>query len=111
MLRIMRNAESEANILGHKFIMPVHLLIGSLREPTGALGEMSLKLNLDLLDLREKARQKDTIDHSTTSLVYFNLNVTTEVAKLMEVAISYMKKFNQIYVNEGHILKALITTK
>jgi N-acetylglutamate synthase-like GNAT family acetyltransferase len=110
MLRIIRNAESEANLLEHKFIMPVHLLIGSLREPTGALGEISLKLNFDLLDLREKARQIDTIDLSTTSLVYFNLNVTTEVAKVIEVTISYTKKYNQIYVNEGHLLKALITT-
>ena len=28
----------------------------------------------------------------------------------MEIAINYMKRYNQVYVNEGHLLKALLTT-
>ncbi|MEJ9232798.1 GNAT family N-acetyltransferase [Peribacillus butanolivorans] len=47
---------------------------------------------------------------NTTNSIFFNVGVTDDVIKVLEVAISYMKKYNQTYINEGHLLKALITT-
>lgn len=79
-----------------------------MNEKTGVLGEISLKIDLDKTTL--KAMMKDTSNQHPTKSVFFNTRVTNEVINVMEVAINYMKRYNQVYVNEGHLLKALLTT-
>ncbi|WP_436376936.1 GNAT family N-acetyltransferase [Cytobacillus sp. BC1816] len=39
----------------------------------------------------------------------FSITVTKEVVQIFESALNYMKMYNQVYVNEGHLLKALLT--
>src|SRR4051794_7110136 len=104
MLRILRNAENEAQFSKLKVLQPVHLLIACLNEKTGVLGEISLKITLDKTSL--KAVMEGTSNQHTTNSVFFNARVTKEVIKVLEVSINYMKKYNQVYVNEGHLLKA-----
>ncbi|WP_411747463.1 GNAT family N-acetyltransferase, partial [Psychrobacillus psychrotolerans] len=89
-------------------LQPVHLLTACLDEKTGVLGEISLKITLDKSLLKD-VMEDTSIQHQTFS-VFLNVQVTEEVKNVLEVAIIYMKKYNQIYVNEGHLLKALITT-
>jgi len=108
MLRILRNAENVAQFSKLKVLLPAHLLIACLNEKTGVLGEISLKITLDKTSL--KAMMEDTSNQHTINSVFFNVRVTKEVINVMEVAINYMKRYNQVYVNEGHLLKALITT-
>jgi len=108
MLRILENAEIEAQLSKLKILQPAHLLIACLNEKTGVLGEISLKSTLDKTSL--KAIIEDYPNQYTTNSDFFNVRVTEDVIKVMEVAINYMKRFNQVYVNEGHLLKALITT-
>ncbi|SEN88534.1 Acetyltransferase (GNAT) domain-containing protein [Paenisporosarcina quisquiliarum] len=105
MLSILRDAENEAKL---EVLRPIHLLIACLNEKTGVLGEISLKIDLDKTTL--KAMMKDTSNQHPTKSVFFNTRVTNEVINVMEVAINYMKRYNQVYVNEGHLLKALLTT-
>lgn len=111
MLRILEYAENEAQLSKFKVLQSGYLLIACLNEKTGALGEISLKSNLDITSLKEKLENMEDIpDQNTTNSVFFNVRVTKDVVKVMKVAISYMKRYNQVYLNEGHLLKALITT-
>ncbi|MFJ7746812.1 GNAT family N-acetyltransferase [Peribacillus sp. NPDC097295] len=112
MLRIMRNAENEAAIFSNlKVLEPRHLFIACLNEKTGVLGEISLKCTIDITSLRAMNKNIDNPSNlNITNSTFFNISVTEDVRKVFEVAISYMKKYNQTYVNEGHLLKALITT-
>lgn len=108
MLRIWKKAENYAQSSRVKVLQPLHLLIACLDEKTGVLGELSLKITLDKSLLKD-VMEDTSIQHQTCS-VFFNVQVTEEVKSILEVAINYMKKYNQIYVNEGHLLKALIAT-
>ncbi|WP_242486886.1 GNAT family N-acetyltransferase [Peribacillus sp. TH16] len=112
MLRIMRSAENEAAIFSNlKVLQPVHLLIACLNEKTGVLGEISLKCTIERTSLRALNKNIDNPStQDTTNSIFFTVGVTDDVIKVFEVAISYMKKYNQTYINEGHLLKALITT-
>ncbi|MEB6551107.1 GNAT family N-acetyltransferase [Heyndrickxia sporothermodurans] len=110
-LRIMRNAEIEMHFSKDKVLQPVHLLIACLNEKTGVLGEISLKTNIDkslmtnrIIELRESQNQ------NITGSDFFNTAVTVEVIEVFHTARHYMEKYNQVYLNEGHLLKALITT-
>lgn len=107
----MRNAEKEASFSKLKVLQPAHLLIACLNEKTGVLGEISLKSTLEKTSLRALIEDiNDTSTQDTISSVFFNVGVTEDVKKVLEIAISYMKSYNQFYLNEGHLLKALITT-
>ena len=108
MLRIWKKAENHAQSSRVKVLQPVHLLTACLDEKTGVLGEISLKITLDKSLLKD-VMEDTSIQHQTFS-VFLNVQVTEEVKNVLEVAIIYMKKYNQLYVNEGHLLKALITT-
>ncbi|MEK3953729.1 GNAT family N-acetyltransferase [Psychrobacillus sp. FSL K6-1464] len=108
MLRIWKKAENHAQSSRVKVLQPVHLLTACLDEKTGVLGEISLKITLDKSLLKD-VMEDTSIQHQTFS-VFLNVQVTEEVKNVLEVAIIYMKKYNQIYVNEGHLLKALIKT-
>ncbi|MCS0787576.1 hypothetical protein NX021_05280 [Cytobacillus firmus] len=48
----MKNAEREASFSEQKVLHSVHLFIACLEEKTGALGELSLKINLNKLFLK-----------------------------------------------------------
>lgn len=112
MQRIINNAEQEAEILEKKLLLPGHLLIACFREKTGALGEIYLKCNIDLNEWRNTAAQQDVIASEVMSnSSFFKTAVTTDVERVMELALQYMRGYNQVYLNEGHVLKALIAAK
>jgi N-acetylglutamate synthase-like GNAT family acetyltransferase len=110
LLRIMRSAEEEAKFSKSKVLNPEHLLIACLQEKTGVLGEISLKCNFDLTSIRTLVENLTYSDQGVKNCVFSNVTVTEEVVQVMEAAIGYMKRYNQVYLNEGHVLKALITT-
>ncbi|MFY0521126.1 GNAT family N-acetyltransferase [Lysinibacillus sp. UGB7] len=111
MLSIMTRAEKEAELSKYKMLQPVHLLIACLDEKGGALGEISLKCTLEVASLRILADElcKDS-NQNTAKCNFFNVPVTEEVLTVLEVAFRYMKRYKQVYMNEGHLLKALMTT-
>lgn len=107
----MGNAENEVELSKSKVLKPVHLLIACFNEKKGALGEVSLKCTLDAASLRAQVEGvENTSNQNMTESPLFNVNVTEEIIKVFEVAISIMKRYNQVYLNEGHVLKALIKT-
>lgn len=109
MLSIMTNAENEAELSKYKVLQPVHLLIACLGEKGGALGEISLKCTLKVASLRGLVEELCAdINQNTAKCKFFNVPVTEEVLTVLEVAFRYMKRYMQVYMNEGHLLKALM---
>lgn len=107
-LRIIRNAETEVKSSANKVLSPEHLLLACFQENTGVLGEISLKCDIDLKSLKALIDKMNIvpIQHSTSE--FFNVSVSNDVITVMEIAIGYMKKYKQLYLNVGHLLKALI---
>ncbi|QDQ03440.1 GNAT family N-acetyltransferase [Lysinibacillus fusiformis] len=105
----MTNAENEAELSKYKVLQPVHLLIACLGEKGGALGEITLKCTLDVTFLRTLVDGFDS-NQNTTKSKFFNVPVTEDVLTILEVAFRYMTRYRQAYMNEGHLLKALMTT-
>ncbi|MGN7175117.1 Clp protease N-terminal domain-containing protein [Paenibacillus sp. FSL R5-0490] len=104
MQRIIKSAEKEAWLSDCKVIHPVHLLIGCLAERSGALGEIFLKCDLNPDLLRGSVPYTQSIMQSEI----FSIPVTDGVIEILDTAIHYMNRYNQVFVNEGHLLKALL---
>jgi hypothetical protein len=111
MNKIIKNAELEVNSSSSKILNPLHLLIACLQEKTGVLAEISLKCSLDISLLKIAAEQIN-IDSSQdyNQSAFFDVSVSNDVIEVMENSIGFMKRYNQVYVNEGHLLKALLTS-
>ncbi|WP_409300142.1 hypothetical protein [Peribacillus sp. SCS-155] len=111
MKRIMRHAENEASFSSWRVLQAAYLLIACLYEKSGVLGEISLKCGLDIPGLRCKVKElaDSSFEHAASS-GYFGISITQEVRDVLLLAISYMKRYNPIYMNEGHLLKALLHT-
>jgi N-acetylglutamate synthase-like GNAT family acetyltransferase len=112
MLRVISIAEIEIKKTNCRVLTPVHLFIACIIERTGVLGEISLKCNFDIISLRAMSKEMNnqTLHKPSNESTVFTVPITEEVQKVMKVALGYMKRYSQVYLNEGHLLKALITT-
>ncbi|WP_010099075.1 GNAT family N-acetyltransferase [Ornithinibacillus scapharcae] len=109
MQSIMQNTEKYARMNEDKVVVPLHLLKACLWERGGAMGELSLKchLNVNKIEVIQVVPENDRLLPNK----YFSLPITEEVELVFDIAIRTMKRYNQLFLNEGHVLKALITTK
>jgi len=106
--RIFRAAQITAEENNNNILHPVHLLIGALGEKTGVLGEVNLKANLDKSSLIERLNKFSLSGEGKTS-PFFNIEISESTENVINRSVEIMKRFNQIYLNEGHIIKALMT--
>jgi N-acetylglutamate synthase-like GNAT family acetyltransferase len=102
--QIIKNAKNIALQSNDGLLMPLHLFIACIQEKGGAMGELWLKANKDILSFHP------LVSGQFTENEFHNLEVTDDVEEVLEVALGYMKRYNQLFLNEGHLLKALITT-
>lgn len=90
-------------------LQPVHLLLGCLQERTGVLSEVTVALGeherTNILELWYTKPQSCV--PTKCDIVDIALSVETKTA--LGKAIDYMKRYNQIHVNEGHVIKALLS--
>lgn len=109
--RIMKCAENEATCSKHKILLPGHLLLACLHERTGAFGELWLRCNFnrDAIKARIEVKERQ-FDEVIKTSQFFQVAVIADVEKAMIGSIELMKRYNQIYLNEGHMLKSLITS-
>ncbi|GAB0166658.1 hypothetical protein LSPCS325_00950 [Lysinibacillus sp. CTST325] len=92
-------------------LQPIHFLFACLKEKEGVLGEIVLKCTIDEASIRNLVNELDLIsDKNVTSHNLFNVLITNDVLTVLEQATCYMQNYNQVYINEGHLLKALIKT-
>jgi N-acetylglutamate synthase-like GNAT family acetyltransferase len=104
--RIILLAEEELGETGCRAIKPEHLLSGCLLEKTGAFAEMANKCKLDISRLRAAAAKK--ADGEGSVQYGFSVQVSAETKKVLEEAAGHMRRYGQIILNEGHLLKALL---
>jgi len=106
------NAEEEASSSQQKLLCPIHFLLACFKEKEGALGELILKCTIDEASLRNLVNEFDQkTERKVTSHSLFSVPISNDVLTVLEQAICYMQNYNQVYLNEGHFLKALIKTK
>ena len=109
MARIIAAAEEEAFLSESRVLTALDILLACLQEKSGVLGEISLKMNMDLSSLREHARDEN--DDDLHQSPFFRVPVSNEVNAIFNAAAKTMKRYNQVYLNEGHLLKALMNTE
>ena len=112
MNNIRNNAKKECIYLNGKAINPLHLLIACLREKTGAMGELYLKCECSIEQLREAAIHLDRITNENVVMITaFDCPVLESIEKVIESAIAIMRRYQQSFLNEGHLLKALLALR
>ncbi|WP_187393493.1 GNAT family N-acetyltransferase [Bacillus sp. E214] len=110
-MRIFKYAEIEAKRTTN-IIYPVHLVLGMLLERTGVCAELSIK-NPELRELlvkRIKEVYSNTYEHGI-SYEPFKMNISLSTNQVLIHASNRMKRFNQIYLNEGHLSDAIFKSK
>ncbi|MBT2680960.1 GNAT family N-acetyltransferase [Bacillus sp. ISL-35] len=109
MNKVLEIAEKEREDSFSPCILPGHLLLGCLNDGSFPVWEAKQKSGIDPSFVR-----KSLIPHEET-MPYefcqsFNLPVCPSTKLVLRQAVNYMKNYNQIFLNEGHVLKALIKT-
>jgi N-acetylglutamate synthase-like GNAT family acetyltransferase len=109
-LRIIKNAEKEAEKT-NKVVHPVHLLLGILLERTSVCTELNNNFP-NLWDILNE-RAKDIILTNVQGVSYqpFTRKIALSTKQVMENANNLMKRYKQIYLNEGHIVEAIFSSE
>jgi hypothetical protein len=110
MTKVFCIAEQECKQAKSPCLIPEHLLLGCLDDGSYPIREAMQESGIDLGAL--KTSYKPTYE----SLFFENCEpiIKTPACQstklVIDQAISYMRNYNQIFLNEGHVLKALIKT-
>ncbi|PFM49626.1 GNAT family N-acetyltransferase [Bacillus cereus] len=96
--------EAESNI-----IQPVHLFIGMCKEGTGVCSELYMYLfrnvGTDFLEKLSLRKQDDLTDQEYEKIGQYKLSY--KVLEILQIAKKRMERFQQVIMNEGHVIDAL----
>ncbi|MEK4670958.1 GNAT family N-acetyltransferase [Niallia sp. FSL R7-0271] len=106
-LRILKYAEIEAEKT-NQVVYPVHLLLGILLDRTGVCAELYINYP-SLTEILNELVYKMQLDEADEGIDYqpFTINISKTTKRVLETANNRMKHFNQVYLNEGHIVDAI----
>lgn len=109
MERVFEIAEQERQRGQSPCLMPEHLLLGCLDDGSYPIREAKQKSGIDMIAM------KNSFDLNAEKFHYeicapFKIPICQSTKLVIEQALNYMTNYNQIYLNEGHVLKALIKT-
>ncbi len=108
--RLKRIISRSINHIEHnkyEIVYPIDLFIAVLQEKTGVLGELSLKLNINLDELNQIAAKLNRSERKAHDL--FSCKVSNGMVEIIEKAQLIMNKYGQVFMNEGHIIQALFS--
>ncbi|MGN4611187.1 GNAT family N-acetyltransferase [Bacillus cereus group sp. MYBK71-2] len=96
--------EAENNI-----IQPVHLFIGMCKEGTGVCSELYMYLfrhiGADFLEKLSIRKEYDLTDQGYKEIGQYKLSY--KVLEILQIAKKRMERFQQVIMNEGHVMYAL----
>ncbi|HDR6311214.1 TPA: GNAT family N-acetyltransferase [Bacillus cereus] len=96
--------EAENNI-----IQPVHLFVGTCKEGTGVCSELYMylfrNLGTDFLEKLSIRKQYDSLDQEYEKIGQYK--VSYKVLEILQIAKKRMERFQQVMMNEGHVIYAL----
>ncbi|MCU5375861.1 GNAT family N-acetyltransferase [Bacillus cereus] len=99
--------EAENNI-----IQPTHLFIGMCKEGTGVCSELYMYLfrnvGTDFLEKLSIRKQYDSPDQEYKKIGQYK--VSYKVLEILQIAKKRMERFQQVIINEGHVIDALFRT-
>jgi N-acetylglutamate synthase-like GNAT family acetyltransferase len=106
---VLSLAESELQNSKLDVLYPIHIFMAALKENTGVLAEFRLNYNTDINALMIRAEQ---IKYEGKENIHpiFNCKVSDEVLEVIKQAEKLMNRYGQIYLNEGHMIKGILTT-
>jgi N-acetylglutamate synthase-like GNAT family acetyltransferase len=108
-LRIIKNAEKEAEKTT-KVVHPIHLLLGILLVRTSVCAELNNN-HPDLWDkLNRRAKDINFTNEHGISYGPFTRKIALSTKEVMDNANKLMKRYKQIYLNEGHIVEAIFSS-
>ncbi|MGM0845357.1 MAG: GNAT family N-acetyltransferase [Bacillota bacterium] len=97
--RLISNAEE----ISEGPIEPMDLFLGAALVKTGTLLEMYLLMEEEIHDLLVLKRAKEEVSVSHKD---FSKSVSRRTEQIWNRALDIMQNYNQLYLNEGHIIKA-----
>ncbi|EOO22588.1 GNAT family N-acetyltransferase [Bacillus cereus] len=103
---ILKIAAEEA---GNNIIQPTHLFIGMSKEGTGVCSELYMYLFRNLgTDFLEKLSIRKQYDSSYQEYKKIGqYKVSYKVLEILQIAKKRMERFQQVIINEGHVIYAL----
>lgn len=106
-LRILKYAEQSAKRTT-QIVYPVHILIGMLRDKTGVCAELFLT-NPNLETLLNKRIKETYFNHEEQGMRHecFATYISPKTDQVLKIAHQRMKRFKQVYINEGHLADAI----
>ncbi|WP_423406811.1 Clp protease N-terminal domain-containing protein [Heyndrickxia sp. MSNUG] len=102
-------AEAECLRRNSQSILPVHLLIGCLEQDSFTVKEAIHHSGINVNAIRNTETPAE-VQNSDSSHEHFNMPVSLDTKQVLEEAVGYMEGYNQIFLNEGHVLRALINS-
>lgn len=107
--RVLSLAESELQNSKLDVLYPIHIFMAALKENTGVLAELRLNYNTDINELLIRVEQ---IKYKGKENIHpiFNCKVSDEVLEVVKKAETLMNRYGQIYLNEGHMIKGILST-
>ncbi|MFS0784347.1 Clp protease N-terminal domain-containing protein [Bacillus sp. 1P06AnD] len=105
MERIWQSALWEGTQAGSNELRPVHMLLALLEEKTGVLGEISLRISSNAGVIRR------SLEIGNKGPTNEEPAMSAEALEIIGIAKKYREHYNQSYLNEGHLLKALICSR
>ncbi|WP_409293061.1 GNAT family N-acetyltransferase [Peribacillus sp. SCS-37] len=84
----------------------IHIWLGLLLENSGPLAEVNQQCT-DLLPFMLKQAEMRPPVRGDCNISPFLVKVTHEISVLMDGALDEMKRYNQVVMNEGHVIKIL----
>lgn len=107
--KIFQLAEEETKQTNWDIVSPVHLFLGCLQTKSSISSELRQVSNLDVSIVRQRLCQfAKHIEHISYQSEYFNMPISKKTLGTIQLARKYMQKYKQVYINEGHIIKALL---
>ncbi|PGZ95567.1 GNAT family N-acetyltransferase, partial [Bacillus pseudomycoides] len=106
--KIFQLTEEEAKQTDLDIVLPVHLFLGCLQTKSSIGFELRQVSNLGVSIVRQRLCQSTKyIEHISYQSEYFNMPISEKTLEVIQLAEKYMQKYKQVYINEGHIIKAL----
>ncbi|WP_409293756.1 GNAT family N-acetyltransferase [Peribacillus sp. SCS-26] len=105
LIRVIRIAEREANSR-ESAVDSIHIWLGLLLENSGPLAEVNQQYS-DLLPFMLIQAEKQPPGRGESNIRPFMEKVTHEISILMGRALDEMKRYNQVVMNEGHVIRGL----
>ena len=109
MAKVFTLAEQECQKEESLYVMPKHLLLCCLDDGSFPIKEAKQKSGINI-EVLKNSNIQSAKDLSSEVCEPFKIPICQSTKLVIEQAISYMRNYNQIYLNEGHMLKALIKT-